>query len=369
MNELKILSFIKNNSNWEEILTKKPYSLNVSRENGFMLLKYNQIESDPKNEIVKEARGIIFHEEAHAPVCVPFFRFYNVQEDYADKIDWESAIIQEKIDGPILKVWSYNSEWYLSTNGTINAFTCDLQSKIASSVSTFGELFLKAVALESLEDFAEKYSLDKNYTYLFEIVSPYNRVVVPYSETQIFHIGTRNNVTLQEENIDLGIQKPKTYNFSSLNDCINMAKELPFSEEGYVVVDKFWKRNKIKSPAYIAAHHLKNNGVISNYNIVELLMNGESVEFLAIYPEYKNDFDRVQEELNLLEMNLHAIDVCILSKKNLGRKEFAEVATKTKYPDFAFQLYDSKISTSKEYIDLYIEKKGYRIFTERLLGI
>jgi len=40
--------------------------------------------------------------------------------------------------------------------------------------------------------------LDKNYTYMFELTSPYNRIVVSYKDISIRHIGTRDISTLLE---------------------------------------------------------------------------------------------------------------------------------------------------------------------------
>src|SRR5690606_7473422 len=99
--------------------------------------------------------------------------------------------------------------------------------------------------------------------------------VVPYTEISIKHIGTRNLDTLEELNVDIGVSKPKEYSFKSLDECIRVAQELPFNEEGYVVVDGNWHRIKVKSPAYVAVHHLTTNGVVTKERIVELIRQNE----------------------------------------------------------------------------------------------
>ena len=35
--ELKILKFVKNNENWEELLSQDPYNLIITRDNGCLL--------------------------------------------------------------------------------------------------------------------------------------------------------------------------------------------------------------------------------------------------------------------------------------------------------------------------------------------
>ena len=86
--ELKILKFVKNNENWEELLSQDPYNLIITRDNGYIMFKYDQIKSDFSLDIVKEARGIIFREKDFKVVCFPFIKFFNVEEPYADDINW-----------------------------------------------------------------------------------------------------------------------------------------------------------------------------------------------------------------------------------------------------------------------------------------
>lgn len=61
--KLKLLDFIRNNDNWEEVLTKPPYSIKISRYKNYILFKYSQIESDFSLDIVRECRGIILNEK------------------------------------------------------------------------------------------------------------------------------------------------------------------------------------------------------------------------------------------------------------------------------------------------------------------
>ena len=63
--QLKLLDFIKNNSNWEELLQQEPYCLKIKRDNNYIIFNYNQIMSDFSNPIVKEARGIILEDKTY----------------------------------------------------------------------------------------------------------------------------------------------------------------------------------------------------------------------------------------------------------------------------------------------------------------
>ena len=346
--KLELIKFLENNSNWKEILSKPPYCLTIKEGDGFILLKYNQIDSNFNYELVRECRGIILDNNLK-PVCIPFFKFGNYGESYCPDIDWKSARVQEKVDGSLIKVWFYDGRWRVSTNGTIDAYKSDIGQSIFSVMNipyqTFGGLFDKAKENCGL-DFDR---LDKNKTYMFELVSPYNKVVVPYKNIEIYHIGTRDNITFKELDEDIGVKKPKQYDLHTLEDCIATANKMPYNEEGYVVVDKNWNRVKIKSPQYVAVHHLKNNGELNFASLVQLIRENEIEEFCTYFPEYKEIViklkNKIEEVIERLETNLEK-----LTKETFEtKKDFALKVKDLPFSAFYFTWYGDKSTTPKEW--------------------
>lgn len=344
---LKLLEYINKHENWEEELQKYPYNLIIKRDGEYILFYYNQYDSVFSNDIVRECRGLILYEPTMTPVCVPFFKFANYGEDYADKLDWNTVHVQEKVDGSLMKVWFHAGVWHVSTSKNIDAYAA-----LASSCryGSFGGMFDAAAVNVGLD--IEKLSPD--YTYMFELVSPYNRIVVEYPETTLYFLGARNMETLQEEQLDIGVQKPKNYDLHSLEDCIAAAKELTYNEEGYVAVDANWKRNKIKSPQYIAASHLKNNGVVNNRMLIEMCKSGEISEFLSYFPEYKENYNDFVEKyqcaiLDLTEDALRAWKTYIFDADR-DRSEFGKIISKDKgNRAFMFALIDGKTNGAIEW--------------------
>jgi len=345
---LKVIEFINSHENWREILSGPPYHISIKDDEGFTILKYSQINSDFNNDIVRECRGLIVDKKLN-PVCIPFFKFANFGESYADEIDWATAIVEEKIDGSLLKVWSYEGKWIVSTNGTIFASKAIIGSedeiKTESSYGSFGDLFTDACNLAGLC----LNKLNPQNTYMFELVSPYNRVVVPHESIDLYHIGTRNNVTLHELEVDIGIKKPKTYPCGNLTDLIDMASKLRYCEEGYVVKDSYYRRIKVKSPAYVAVSHLISG--MSDKRLLELIRTNEIEEFLSYFPEYWSEVNDLQHRIQELE---HYLNTIINEKINLieyrTRKEYAEMAIKTKYPAFCFSYLDGKVSKPLDWV-------------------
>ena len=263
----------------------------------YKILSYNQIESDFHEQIVRECRGLIL-DSKNNPVVIPFFKFGNYGENYVPEIDWSSACVCEKLDGSIIKVALVDGKIIVSTNGTINAE----KAMVNDMELSFYELFRRALENNGLSISALAKSIKPNYTYMFELTSPYNRVIVCYKEIDARLIGIRNNITFEEENIyeseDLiEILRPKSYKFSSIEDCVKNAQSLPHQEEGYVVFDKFYNRVKIKSPHWVALHHLRGDGVVTKTRIIELLKVNEDSEFLSYFPEYSEVFESVKSEV------------------------------------------------------------------------
>lgn len=299
---MELLKFINQHENWKELLQKPPYFLDVKEEDGYTLLKYNQINSDFSEPIVKECRGIIL-DSNNKIVCWPFNKFFNFGETYADEIDWNSARVQEKIDGSIIKIW-YDKKWRLSTNGVIDAYKVNLNInellQTKCSFHTFGELFEAAKNYDAIN----WESLNPDYTYMFELTSPYNKVVIAYPEIIINHIGTRNNITGEEVDVDIGVRKPKEYPIHILEDCIKAASKLPADQEGYVVVDKYWKRVKIKNPIYLQLHRMISNNQLKTKDILKMIFENEQGEFLSYFPEYKEAFNKITTTLHVLYKKL-----------------------------------------------------------------
>jgi hypothetical protein len=344
---MELEKFIKDHNDWKELLQQEPYNIIVQEEGDYILLKYNQISSDFNLPVVRECRGIILHIPTLQVVCRPFDKFGNYGEGYCPEIDWSTARVQEKIDGSLIKVWHHYGEWHVSTNGTIDAYTCDLQFPVGA-IRTFGHLFLTTFVGKHQIKWTR---LNELYTYLFEVVGPLNRVVVPYPENDIYHIGTRNTLTGEEMITDIGLHKPKEYNLHSMEEVVAAAQALPFSEEGYVVVDGKWNRAKVKSPAYVAIHHLRGEGGLTRKRVLSLVMENEQEEFLGYFPEYREIFAEVKTSyeayLGKLWETMREFD----KYQNLPRKEFAAWATRQIEPSLLFSYLDMKTGGPEEWLE------------------
>ena len=344
MYKLELRDFILSHDNWEELLTADPYNLKISRDDGYIMFKYNQISSDFSIPLVREARGIIFRESDWECVCHAFNKFGNYGESYCPNIDWGTASVQEKCDGSLIKLWHDNG-WHISTNGTIDAFKAELND---AKYSTFGALVEDAMPMSwgAWEKIA-----DPKCTYMFELVSPYNRVVIPYKETKLYFLGIRDmedggEWNPEDSDMIYAFEIPKRYPLHSLEDVQAAANALPWDQEGYVVCDKNFNRVKIKSSAYILAHYARNNGVVNTERLVQIVLDGEQEEFLTYASDYADDLHKVEDAMfDIAYMAADKMKELFNAREFETRGAYArEVKQCPNYmQDFLFHCFDSKI--------------------------
>lgn len=288
----KLCCFISEHENWRDIL-KDEYKITVKEEYPFAIFNYG-IDCDFSNPIVQEARGIIIDLDNLEVACWPFRKFGNYNESYSDEIDWDTARVQDKIDGSIIKMWwnRITGKWQFSTNSMINA-----KDAIANQMTqeTFLDVIEKASNFKVLKSWIP--GLRPDYTHIFELVSPETQVVIKYPEAKLYYLSAKNNVSgIEEKNASIGIEKPKEYSLKSLNDCVTAASELNKSDdgqvhgvkkEGFVVVDGNWNRIKVKSPDYLMLHRMSSNTNFSKERIVSMIRDG-SVSVQDICEDFPN---------------------------------------------------------------------------------
>lgn len=346
---MELVKFIKENEDWKEKLEDAPYSLTIRESGNLVLFKYNQIESDFSQPIVQESRGIILERDTWNIVCHPFHKFFNYGEGFAADIDWSSARVQSKEDGSLIKVYYYNNKWNIATNGTINAFEAPIEAPF-SDIENFGDLFIHAVK-SMIHDESRLFSqLDEEYTHLFELCTPYNRIVVPYDGFRVFYLSSKHNETGKEKKIQYLIPGPREFDLNNLDEVVEMANTLSYDNEGYVVVDNNLNRIKIKSPAYLKAHRLRGEGVITIRKILGILLIEEQSEFLSYFPEYIESFNKVGNALQNLISTLNNDIEEAKEYKDKDRKEFAMWAKQKLMPSILFAWLDGKVDDSLEYL-------------------
>ena len=148
------------------------------------------------------------------------------------------------VHNSLIKIVRIGNNLLWSTNGTIDAFKAPLAEQIGCLAKSFGELAWLAI----VENWRAANGHDRNvcidpdvvngwlrnlleegHTYMFELTSPYNKVVVSWHETKLNFLGVRDNSTLQETYFsDHALNKifnvPKVFPLKSIDDCVKLQR-------------------------------------------------------------------------------------------------------------------------------------------------
>lgn len=350
---------------WETILNKE-YFIKVKKDATYAIFNYSP-RCDFFSPLVQEARGIIIDTEALDVVCWPFRKFGNHVESYADRIDWSTARVLEKVDGSIIKLWydKKSFKWQFSTNGTIRAEKAHVDDCVGLCFDTV----IKRADNYGCIQFD---NLNKDYTYIFELVSPETQVIIKYPSTSLFHLGTRNNLNGEELDVDIGIKKPASYPITSLEECIkaalilnkqNETEDIPseISAEGFVVVDGCWNRVKVKSPDYIMKHRFHQVRSVPKYDCITMLVSGDStVSTLCennpcLVPLFKY-YDYKLAELKYQASQMATLARNLYEEYGGDRKALAAVISKHKLSIIGFRAIACSESGEELLLSLTVDK-------------
>lgn len=277
------------------------YALKVKVEGNFMLLDYNMIDSPRKHPYVDQCRGVVIW------VCPetsrleyarrPLDRFYNLGEypEGEAEFDWATATVEEKADGSLICVWANREtyRWEIGTRG--NAFGNNTITTLSGedSTITFRSLFLRAFGGEErFEEAFGRYGLPW-LTYMFELCCLENKIVTAYEGDQVYLLAARDHVSgrdLSPGMLDqlaqrLSVKRPERYKLRSFEEASEAVNKLENLREGFVLRDIESRRIKVKSLAYVQAHHLRGEGVTPKRAVL-LALAGEVEEFCSYFPEF-----------------------------------------------------------------------------------
>lgn len=368
---LEVQKFLLNNSP-EKLVEDFAIKINDYPEDGIMMLNYNMIDSPKTHPITMECRSLILSRNTYEVISRKFDRFFNLGENpefYTD-FDFENCYIMEKVDGSLTSVyWNPNTtKFEISTRSQAKA---ELIHEVGGS---WRNMILNAFGFNSEEEFQNYFaniSDSKTITFIFEFVSPLNRIVTPYTEAEMVLIGgTINNCGystdwLTKDQLDFyanifsdkNVRLPLFYTLTNHVNIRDVANNLSGLKEGFVLWDeKINKRVKVKSTAYLTAHRIRGeNSKPTPKNILTLIFTGENDEFLVYFPEYKDLF--AQQDIEISRLNSALTDYWKFVKDVEDQKTFANLVKNSPYSSIFFMAKKQNIHPLQLFHNLPVEKK------------
>ncbi len=274
------------------------YNIKVNRHgeiDNLVCLKYSQLESPMGEKIVQQCRGIILDEANNWEIIsYPYDKFFNYGECHAPKLNWNTAKVYEKLDGSLMTLFYYQGKWKVQSSGM-----ADAAGEVSGFKYSFKQLFWRV-----WQELSYQLPTETNYCFMFELMTPYNRIVVRHDRNKLVLHGVRNILTLEEADPQTWADKynwqlVQRYPLKSLKEIIAMTNELdPMDSEGYIICDADFNRIKVKSPQYVAVSHLKTG--FSTRRMLEIVATNEGEEFLNYYPEWRNLYQKIRDKYDVL---------------------------------------------------------------------
>lgn len=297
------------------------------------VLNYDQIESPKNHPITNECRSLVvtYQDNEWIIVSRSFDRFFNYGETQ-EQHDITKMTAYEKVDGSVVSLFNWKGDWLYRTRSMIMP-----TSSVNGWETTWKDLIEPALFDKGFKDYLHNPAM----TYIFEVVGRENRVVTRYEESAAYLLAVRVNQTGYYTNTNFwdpelrGWKLPKDYTFETFTDCVTAAKELRDLNEGFVLYDNFGTpKIKVKNPAYVAAHHLRGEG-LNPKRIMQLILMKEVDEYLSIFPEDTEHFEKYVMANEILEQQI--VQVWENNKSVEDQKEFALLVKDYPFSGVMFQ--------------------------------
>jgi RNA ligase len=232
------------------------------------------------------ARGLILDRAARRIVATPFPKFFNFSEPgVTQPIPTDEPFETfEKLDGSLGIVFHHAGQWKVTTKGAFG-----------TPQALWAESRLAGLNLDALRP---------GDTYLFEIVSKENRIVVAYPFEELVLLGGysedgREFVRTELETLadHLGCRIAAAHRFADFDELFAAAGSLGRLSEGFVVRFERGLRLKLKGAEYCRIHRLVSR--VTPLGLYEMLEAGDDPETVRrmIPEEFLEDFDRILELL------------------------------------------------------------------------
>lgn len=275
------------------------------------------------DEITLQCRGLITDGKGKI-VARPFHKFFNLEELGKSQLPTEPFEVFEKMDGSLGILYWVEDTPYIATRGSFNSEQADIGTHILYTQYSY------------LID-----ELNKEHTYLFEIIYPANRIVVDYKgERDLVLLAVIETATGKELSLpNIGFTKVKQY--KGIKDYTKLSELEKPNREGFVIKFASGLRVKVKFEEYVRLHRVITG--VSTKSVWEYLSEGRDLqEMLDRVPD--EFYDWVKEtEKELTGKFVEIAEQCRRDFKELpSRKETALYFNTCQYPKILFSMLTGK---------------------------
>lgn len=294
---------------------------------------------DRWNFFERVSRGLILDNKTGEIVARPFDKFFNWFQG-GRKATGYFVTITEKIDGSLGILFRQNEKHLIATRGAFDSEQAIWATKF-------------------LNDNYDLIGLPNEYTLLFEILYPENRVVINYGDREdLVLLAVRNRfngdyLPFYSNNYNCvysvarkyGFSLPNTYRFNNAIEILEETGKLDANNEGFVVETSTGERWKFKGDRYLEVHRLISN--LTPKNVLAAMLRGEIEEYKSIIPdEFIRLFNNICD--SFIEKQNERIVSC---------NEYFHAAPKNTRKDFAIWVNKNVPKYLQKYMFLMLDER------------
>jgi hypothetical protein len=390
-----VIGFLKTKS-FNDLKNEFGVNVRFSIDSTKASLNYDQFEAKSGVQLSDECRGMVIRPVMSTSsfddvvgdcevVAWPMNRFYNQGDPAAIEVDWSDSELKvfEKLDGTMIVVYwdEIKNQWCSATRAVPEADLPICKDHIEIGDATFSNLFQRACVEtrqrkqpEYVNAFLNAfgrvpnriddvfYDLDKNMTYVFELTSQFNRVIVRYTEPNVTLLSIRDlrsglELDVTDKRIPFSLQSycsfPKIWHMSSPEAMTTFVNEAnPAEMEGAVACDSRFNRNKCKNKAWVLSSRAKDLVTVSRRSGLEAIISGTIDDVLPLLErDIANELLKMQTQLLKY---VHWVDERFQFIKDASqgnRKQFAlQVIAGDAWPAPYFAMWENKATSTMNWL-------------------
>jgi T4 RnlA family RNA ligase len=278
-------------------------------------------------------RGLVL-DDRYYPIARPLPKFFNLEE-YQGKIPDGVPNIYEKLDGSLIILFNYQGSWEVASRGSFASEQAHTARALFANYQLDG--------------------LNPEYTYLFEIIYPNNRIVVDYGTAErlvlLAAVHTQTGAELDHNEVNWH-DKAETYPATAIPEWVKSieARQAELNNhEGFILKWPNGFRLKYKLADYVRLHRIITR--VQAKDIWECLSQNQNLDqFLDSVPDEFYNWvkdTRVKLETKYQEIETECQRVFatledVVTDPQANRREVAMYFQTQKYPGILFLMLDGR---------------------------
>jgi hypothetical protein len=254
-------------------------------------------------------------------ISASFKKFFNLTEKpnlIPDPTDTSKMNLLEKIDGSTLVVSKYKGSLITRTRGTFDAHDLDNGDEIEELKVRY------PLAFDNM------YLNSEEMTFLYEWVTPRNKIVLDYGGLDIYLIGVvyhHDYSYMHQDDLNrfsefIKVKRPKVYNFNSMNELVTAVQAFKGVEGIVAYFNDDQDMKKIKGIEYLALHRFKSN--CNTESILDTFLSYDMPDYGEFMKKIEDQFDFECAQMSLPYISSTIDAWKVVQKIEAGMNEYVE---------------------------------------------